>query len=36
MYYLGSRVAFNTLTGVIDANTVYSVSEEYNRYSHLY
>jgi len=29
---LGSRVPFNTLTGVIDANTVYSVTEDYARY----
>jgi len=31
-YTLGSRVPFNTLTGVIDANTVYSVTEDYARY----
>ncbi|CAI6367680.1 unnamed protein product [Macrosiphum euphorbiae] len=29
---LGSRVPFNTLTGVIDANTVYSVTEDYARH----
>lgn len=28
----GSRVPFNTLTGVIDANTVYGVTEEFTRY----
>ncbi|XP_054268783.1 peroxidase-like isoform X2 [Macrosteles quadrilineatus] len=29
---LGSRTPFNTLTGVIDANTVYGVSEEFSRH----
>lgn len=28
---LGSRVPFNTLTGVIDGNTVYGVTEEFGR-----
>ncbi|KAG8323517.1 peroxidase activity protein [Homalodisca vitripennis] len=29
---LGSRTPFNTLTGVIDANTVYGVTEEFSRH----
>nr|XP_018909743.1 PREDICTED: peroxidase-like [Bemisia tabaci] len=29
---LGSRVPFNTLTGVIDGNTVYGVTEEFGRH----
>ncbi|CAH1400800.1 unnamed protein product [Nezara viridula] len=29
---LGSRVPFNTLTGVIDGNTVYGVTEEFSRH----
>ncbi|XP_075228376.1 peroxidase homolog [Lycorma delicatula] len=29
---LGSRTPFNTLTGVIDANTVYGVTEEFGRH----
>lgn len=28
---LGSRAQFNTLTGVIDANTVYGVNEKFSR-----
>lgn len=30
---LGSRIPYNTLTGVLDANTVYGVTEKFARYS---
>lgn len=30
---LGSRTPFNTLTGVLDANTVYGVTEYFSRYN---
>jgi peroxidase len=29
---LGSRVPFNLLTGVLDGNTVYGISEEFAKY----
>ena len=31
---LGSRLPFNSLTGVIDANTVYGVKETFARYKY--
>lgn len=30
---LGSRVPFNLLTGVLDGNTVYGISEVFGRYN---
>lgn len=35
-FVLGSRVAFNTLTGVIDANTVYGVRESFAKYVNVF
>lgn len=35
MFYSGSRTQYNTLTGVLDGNTVYGVTDDFGRWVNL-